>query len=177
MRLPPCSLFCYVCFEHNFNIPYLLSIVKFFVMFVLNIRFNFYPIEHLSSYMLLDGLFFYPIYSHSLYSPITVQHTYLQTRKRCFRTPSVCFIFYLLIPATFCCTHSPMLRRKCSNIFIPLIVNCFMKSYAFSSFTLKLRFSVFSSSFCRFKHSFSYRKSIIFSKYAFSRSPELVFLK
>ena len=55
------------------------------------------------------------------------------------------YSFYRLIPATFCCTHSPMLRRKCSSIFIPLIVNCLMKSYAFSSFALKLRFSAFSS--------------------------------
>ena len=55
------------------------------------------------------------------------------------------FYFYLLIPATFCCTHSPILRRKCSSIFIPLMVNRLMKSYAFSSFALKLRFSAFSS--------------------------------
>ena len=55
------------------------------------------------------------------------------------------FSFYLLIPATFCCTHSPILRRKCSSIFIPLIVNCLMKSYAFSSFALSVRFSTFSS--------------------------------
>lgn len=55
------------------------------------------------------------------------------------------YLFYLLIPATFCCTHSPTFRRKCSCIFIPLMVNCLMKSYAFSSFALKVRFSAFSS--------------------------------
>lgn len=98
-------------------------------------------------------------------------------RRGAFRTPSVCLIFYLPIPATFCCTHSPILRRKCSSIFIPLMVNCLMKSYAFSSFAFKLRFSAFNTSFSRFRHSFSYLRSSIFSKYAFSRSPELVFLK
>ncbi len=55
------------------------------------------------------------------------------------------YLFYLLIPATFCCTHSPILRRKCSSIFIPLIVNCLMKPYAFSSFAFSVRFSAFSS--------------------------------
>lgn len=54
MRLPPCSLFCHVCFELYFyknkaepiqlivNISYLLTIVKFFVMCILNMCFNFY---------------------------------------------------------------------------------------------------------------------------------------
>ena len=55
------------------------------------------------------------------------------------------FFFYLLIPTTFCCTHSPILRRKCSSIFIPLMVNCLMKSYAFSSFAFSVRFSAFNS--------------------------------
>lgn len=54
------------------------------------------------------------------FSDALFQHAILQTKKRRFRTPSVCLIFYLLIPATFCCTHSPMLIRKCSSIFIPL---------------------------------------------------------
>ena len=47
--------------------------------------------------------------------------------------------------ATFCCTHSPILLKKCSSIFIPLMVNCLMKSYAFSSFAFSVRFSAFSS--------------------------------
>lgn len=75
----------------------------------------------------------------------TLPTYYLQTKKRRFRAPYICLTLYLLIPATFCCTHSPILLRKCSSIFIPLMVNCLMKSYASSSFALKLRFSVFSS--------------------------------
>ena len=86
--------------------------------------------------------------------------------------PFVCLIFYLLIPAIFCCTHSPILRRKCSSIFIPLMVNCLINSYALLSFSLSVWFSAFNTSFSRFRHSFSYLRSSILSKYACSRSPE-----
>ena len=72
---------------------------------------------------------------------------FLQRKKIYFRTPSVCLISYLLIPATFCCTHFPILFKNCSNIFIPLMVNCLMKSYAFSSFAFSVRFSAFNTSF------------------------------
>lgn len=78
-------------------------------------------------------------------TPRKFQHTFLQTKKGCFRTPSAFLIFYLLIPATFCCTHSPILLRKCSSILIPLIVNCFINSYALLSFSLSVRFSAFKS--------------------------------
>lgn len=85
-------------------------------------------------------------FQHKTYfSDALFQHTILQTKKRCFRTPSHLLIFYLLIPATFCCTHSPILFKNCSNIFIPLMVTCLMKSYALLSFSLSVWFSAFNS--------------------------------
>ena len=85
-------------------------------------------------------------FQHKTYfSDSLFRHTFYKRRRGAFAPLLFAYSFYLLIPATFCCTHSPILRRKYSSIFIPLMVNCLMKSYALLSFAFSVRFSAFSS--------------------------------
>ena len=68
----------------------------------------------------------------------------------------------------------PILRKKYFSMFILSMVNCFMKSYAFSSVAFSVRFLAFNFSFCRFLSSLqspsrSYRLiSCFWSRFLFS---------